>query len=107
MTLIDKAKKALEGATPGPWSTDSDMEVIGRHGYLVADLLVLDKNPTTENKANAQLISLAPDLARALIAAEEVIRLIEDAPANPVISHETADQIEATIAKFHKAVEGK
>lgn len=90
-TLADKVKEALEGATPGPWGNDRDLDVVDRNGHMVADLLVLDDNPSPVDKANATLIALIPDLARAYLEVlEERDRLREALrPFAEVLSHYT------------------
>jgi hypothetical protein len=80
--LIDRVKGALEGATPGPWVHNKFR--INRPGYegkyqgRIADACYWSEghtgakcNPLREHaEANARLIALAPDMARALIAME-------------------------------------
>jgi len=98
--LLDRAKKALEGATPGPWR--ARFQGIDARRYVdtysapvwvriaTAELLYADDteeqnwSAAGNDKANADLIALAPDLARALIAADRALK----------IAHLVSDQIE-------------
>ena len=83
MTLIDRAKAALEGATPGPWgitphttykedTIDGEFDNIGPvrvdYIYHVDDIWIVCPPP------DADLIALAPDLARLAVAADELAR---------------------------------
>ena len=90
--LYERAKAALEGATPGPWrivpydagdvdewSTwtplidgreDADRAVVHWAGFRQKYWQSADGNES-EIEANAHLIALAPDLARAYIAQHE------------------------------------
>ena len=76
--LIERAKEALEGSTPGPWRpaksyralvSDSpsgydDAESVNAYGgHMVCESV---------QGHNRRLIAMSPDLARALIAAGEV-----------------------------------
>ena len=68
--LIERAKAALEGATPGPWHVQKDPEAaldigyfVGGGGFARADMT----GPGAAQGPNARLIALAPDIARALI----------------------------------------
>ena len=71
MTMIDDIRRDKEAGTPGPWKVDADSDVVtGPLGYMVADLLVLDNNPTDADIANARRIARVPDMEDALLAAE-------------------------------------
>ena len=75
--LIDRAKKALEGATRGHWQKSGDATVcVGQR-----DIAYLARNTmaTAELLANVSLIALAPDLARALIRERKRSERLEDA----------------------------
>ena len=84
MTLIDRMKAALEGATEGPWFTSdvSDNEgetaVIGHPFTPDPDDPLFHLQAYGDNQhvaeANAELAALSPDMAKALIAAEELER---------------------------------
>ncbi len=69
--------------TPGPWSTDPEVEhesVLGPNGKMVADCAIFGFGkdaPTQErNQANARLISAAPELYDALLEARKAIASI-------------------------------
>ena len=82
--MIKRAKEALEGATPGPWAIGIDSDVypegecdtwmtLGPKNYDAVVLVVNEHfKADAEVGLNARLIALAPDLARALIAAGEL-----------------------------------
>ena len=87
MTLINRAKAALEGATPGPWgitphttykeeAIDGEFDNIGPvrvdYIYHVDDIWIVCPPP------DADLIALAPDLARLAVAAGELAEAIEE-----------------------------
>jgi len=73
----DKLRKALEGATPGPWRAGRSTFYPGLDGPLTAR--VYTDYPPEEFEAvgdrcfhNATLIALAPDMARMVLAAQEL-----------------------------------
>ena len=71
-TPADRARRLLEGATPGPWRYDRYDVVPTRsvsEGWLIADCGTSDSPDAAD--ANVRLISAAPDLARDLIAESE------------------------------------
>ena len=72
--LIERAKAALEGATPGPWQYIESQSPCGQEwlGCGVEDateheFIWLEGHGAEIESATARLIALAPDLARALI----------------------------------------
>ena len=86
MTLINRAKAALEGATPGPWgiaphttykeeAIDGEFDNIGPvsvdYIYHVDDIWIVCPPP------DADLIALAPDLARLAVAAGELAEAVD------------------------------
>ena len=82
-TLIDRAKEALEGATPGPWKPFYD-EVTGVKAAdgrvaICAQITLMGRRHPTEAPANARLIAQAPDLARALIRKHEAAERLAEA----------------------------
>jgi hypothetical protein len=79
--LIERAKEALEGATPGPWSLSQDTCYSGRMSGSYYRVWDNDLNAICAEEygahndggaANMRLIAMSPDLARALIAAGEL-----------------------------------
>ena len=87
--LIERAKEALEGATAGPWKVGIDLDTyaggatdtsmaVGVDDYDPVALVINEvpeedcRKSDLELRMNARLITLAPDLARALIAAGEL-----------------------------------
>jgi hypothetical protein len=86
--LIDRAKEALEGATPGPWVTyqrdgSSHLRFVSRADRplpIARVEPVPEAYATTQDiEANARLIALAPDLARLAVAAGELAEVSERA----------------------------
>lgn len=95
--LIERAKAALEGATPGPWQVFGKMtgKVISQNAPGWVEICTAGDFDDTELipycadrwNADARLVALAPDLANALIVAEKVAAALEAA----IIEHDTAD----------------
>jgi hypothetical protein len=110
--LIDRAKAALENATPGPWAVEYKRGCTNLKtpsGVTMCDETYYPWVP--DNDADWHLIALAPDLARALIAAQEL-----EAVANRAIrlsqQHEdfrlyAMEPLWQALAAFRAAVEGK
>lgn len=82
--LLRRAREAMDGITPGPWryhmgdvcveGSDGDDRVIagiGKSCGARSSVYSVVHNHKPEGLANARLITLAPDLARAYIAARE------------------------------------
>ena len=73
--LYERAKQALDGATPGPWKPfyDEVTGVIADDGRVAncTQITLMGRRHPTEAPANARLIALAPELARAYIAQHE------------------------------------
>ena len=116
--LIDRAKAALEGATPGTWriapydAGDVDEWSIWTpmiEGGKEADRAVVHWSGfkqkywqsaggrQSEIEANATLIAIAPDLARALIAAKAL--------ADAHDANRPVEEIDAALAAFRAACE--
>ena len=110
MTLIDRAKAALEGATPGPWgitphttykedAKDGEFDKIGPvsvdYIYHVDDIWIVCP------PADADLIALAPDLARLAVAADELANLAADEDM------EERPELAAAIARFRAIAGGE
>jgi len=81
--LIERAKAALEGATPGPWEANHSEILSEGTGYYSPVAIIStgedyggyygeDADVDAQKEANADLIALAPDLARLAIAAAEL-----------------------------------
>ena len=118
MTMTpDKARELLEGATEGPWTSDSMTNVWsqapGRHGK-VAELHRrpqapgYNKIPQEEVNANSALIAAAPDLAKAYIDAMERVEEITQKNSNlfdlAAEEHARADAAEAALASSNDAL---
>lgn len=101
--------------TAGPWEWSDDYQcrdlsdtwsLIGKDGFGILSCDGVANSPQFLNPADAQLISAAPDLAEALIAAREFIRngidlgyiRMPDADTEDP-AHETAAKIDAALAK--------
>lgn len=112
--IIDKAKAALEDATPGPWKAVRNRafwEVNPRHDaggknpWTVADCCASDPSDTKGlQEPNARLIALAPDLARIAIAAEELAGEIEWRLYRDMVSE--SGPLDEALANYRKAVAG-
>jgi hypothetical protein len=93
--IVEKVKEALAGSTPGPWGK-SIHSVLARGSSNVISGAILGSiahctslfETDSEGRewwasgtpeANARLIALAPDMARALIAQEERLKAAEQA----------------------------
>lgn len=71
--LIERAKEALEGATPRPWV----VEAPDRWGNI--DVVTVDDWVVCEKASHdAHLIALAPDLARLAVAAGELAEVMQE-----------------------------
>jgi len=75
--------------TKGPWTITSNK--IDGNGYHLASI---NASATTEGKANARLISAAPDLLEAL---QEIIKCVDSNTA--AIVNRVVEQSRAAIAK--------
>ena len=113
--LIERAKKALQGATPGPWEAfwpvnlehpwinaacNHSQASDGREYYMsVSGLCQVD---------DAHLIALAPDLARLAVAAGEAIGALEGImTAMEGLGHGPFDNERAALARFRAIAEGR
>ena len=104
MTLADKARAAMDGATPGPWRANYEGQIIGPDGTDYANDEIADWVPN----CNAELIALAPDLARAVLAAEELADAVDD--WDDAVNADTggadeADEMLRALAAYRKAME--
>lgn len=111
--LIERAKEALENATPGPWEAtphktynedvvEGEFDNIGPLGvdfiYHVDDIWITCPTP------DARLIALAPDLARLAIAAGELVEAV-DRIEN--LTAKDAAIVASALARFHAITEGR
>lgn len=129
MSKIEEIRAALEGATPGPWrivpydagdkdewamwtpmidgSEDADRAVVHWAGFRQKYWQSAD-GKQSEIEANARLIALAPDMARIVLAAEELAYWVDKRRHSP---GERVDfyneKIAAASAAYRKAVGGK
>lgn len=105
---IEEIRAALEGATPGPWTTHvvDDTAIVAANGVDVGttcDSAKAEREDAYNNEyerleADARLIALAPDMARIVLAAE---KLAEAHDANKPI-----EEIDLALQAYRKAVEG-
>lgn len=120
--LIERAKEALEGATPGPWWTDGRYSGREMGCAIIAartDSGPLPGNPTrgmvawasavlnTEARrceSNARLIALSPDLARLAVAAGELADCID---AHQAVYQGMMPQTLKALDRFRAISEGK
>jgi len=76
--LIERAKEALNGTTPGIWGAYCDVD----DGFGIWTIYQfgnpLDFICEIDDEEDARLIALAPDLARLAVAAGELADLISD-----------------------------
>lgn len=103
--LTDEAVKTLlDGATPGPWTMESETLFGKDFGYTVDlfDVVPYDTNERFE--ADARLIAAAPDLARALIASEAARKLAEERLAKALVARE---KIKAAYEELLATVHGE
>ena len=112
--IIEQARKALEGATPGPWENRehcfdaSKREVAPVYdgppdiGYWSEIAKVSghggDDEEADEAFSNACLMSLAPDLARIAIAADELAKAVDHMASVDITN--TQDQFSASQAVY-------
>lgn len=77
--LIERAKAALEGATPAPWTVDEeDCASWGKNFSILHNgNNMIDVAEMVRTEEDAALIALTPDMAKALIAAEELASEVE------------------------------
>lgn len=78
-TLADKARAAMEGATEGPWRVEYKC---GQTRLIAGGECTMCDEPyypwVPENPSDWDLFALAPDLARAVIAAEALANSVDD-----------------------------
>jgi hypothetical protein len=115
--LIERAKKALQGATPGPWGVIDGMQSrpVEVAGCLLAHFSKDVAGPRHRND-NARLIALAPDLARLAVAAGELADVLIDLLDNrgdcyiPIRIGNRSDwddDAHAALARFRAIAEGR
>ena len=102
--LYNRAKAALEGATPGPWRAFRsaafwEIEPGNRRGidpYTIGDVCASDPHDTTGlQQRNSTLIALAPDLAAAFIRERDAAQALEKAlrPFDGCVFEEDGDAV--------------
>jgi hypothetical protein len=74
---VERLKEVLDRATPGPWRVRSRVMVSGPAGNTISD--VRYKN----GEHDAGLIAMAPDLARRVIAAEDLVEALREISTGP------------------------
>lgn len=129
---ITQIRKALEGATPGPWHSENDhplnacATVFCKHAngwkleiatlyHAPGDKASQDDNgmwgPHTKRDCNARLIALAPDMARIVLAAEELAevaqRAIQLSQEHEDFALYAMEPMWQALAAYRKAVEGE
>jgi hypothetical protein len=107
--LIDRAKEALEGATPGPYEVNEGTSLNGQYHTIHAGHLMVAEcwdNTDEIDAANARLIALAPDLVRLAVAAGD---LAEAALAcHPYVEElRCGDDLREALARFRAIAEGR
>jgi hypothetical protein len=114
MDLIERAKEALEGATPGPWEwvnqghNDECSEWSLGPGVLLVD--GSDGTPDGDeiDRANARLIALSPDLARLAIEAGDAINALSGVMTTMEgLGHGPFHYERAALARFRAIAEGR
>jgi hypothetical protein len=113
MTLADKAREALADATPGPW--DGRAVYDDGIGLPLKPCLFAAISPSAGietarvwNLADARLIALAPDLARAVLAAEELADAVndwDDAVNADTGGADEADEMLRALTAYRKAMD--
>ncbi len=123
--LIERAAKALEGATLGPWEADTndpgdcvvfagDADFVANIGRSRIQSLVVAFDC---DASNARLIALAPDLARLAVAARELADAVAEMDAafwsdgNVTERHLRACKagvaMQSALARFRAIAEGR
>jgi hypothetical protein len=99
--LIKRVAEALEGATPGQWRNVPNNQVLafGAYGKLVCD----------SSKRDAALIALAPDMARVVLASEEMAKAFDRWKAAQGLTEcfDAYDEVERAFTAYRAAVDGK
>jgi len=96
--------------TKGPWKVGdgtypkSDRFVWGSDGYLIADCSDINNRTSDEERANARLISAAPDLLEALREAQAVLAGTE---LNDEEDQSPLDVVRSTVSAAIAKAEGK
>ena len=78
--IIEQARKALEVATPAPWTVDEESLGAGcgkSFSVLYNSNLMVEVAEGVTTEEDARLIALAPDLARIAIAADELAKAVD------------------------------
>jgi hypothetical protein len=103
--LLTKVKEALEGATPGPWEWGEGISDDGsRYAALYAYALTEIMSGLRPDDPDARLIALAPDMARALIAAGELADVCDELMG---LFPDQQLHLENTLSAFRAAMEGR
>jgi len=112
MTLIEKVERAAENATPGPWVArfwDGDKWPERRWSVGEEDtgaaICVSPRYADPTDLSDADLIALAPDMANALLAAEELISWVEGALEEGRFRPTDEDDVAAALAAYRAAME--
>ena len=107
--LINRAKEALEGATPGPWKPfyDEVTSVKAADGRVAicAQITLMGRRHPTEAPANARLIAQAPDLAHALIRKHEAAECLARA-LDEMLKHVFQESFARGMGEIEDADEG-
>jgi hypothetical protein len=119
MGLIERAKEALNGATPGPWPLEEDDYALGydcmtggvRVGNVVLDgrdygqkpCKPISKKDLARLMSDARLIALSPDLARLAVAAGELADMVQCWDECGC----TESALREALARFRAIAEGK
>ena len=112
--LITKVKAALKGATPGPWvavgEEYDDVRIETLHAmpkalHAYGDQTVVGSSEWTFlYNTDARLIALAPDMARALIAAGELADVCDELMG---LFPDQQLHLEKYLTTFRAAMEGR
>lgn len=112
--LAESAKEVLKSSTPGPWVAENyahHTKIACVGGFVIEDYgyegLALARFNDVEDGANLHLMALAPDLARAVLAAEA----LADAVArrkDPGATYSTIEiRLENALAAYRAATGGQ
>ena len=106
MDLIEQIKADLERATPGPWVYAGEYgywDLRGADRHDIAHYTTDDDGIHIDNAADAQLITSAPAMAEALLAADRVIQKLEGSLMSVGVPEALLRQ-EEVITAYHKAI---
>lgn len=100
MTLSTRIREARAGSTPGHWSyspwhiEEAHAAVRHKDGWIIC---------TTSSDEIARLISLAPEMAQALVAAEALAEMVDRANEHGLIPQPVMNKLKA----FRAVMEGE